>query len=310
MTREFDPGYRGRYRQLVQSYPAESVYPSDSFRVEWGPIFHRGRTDGSARVLVIGQDPAAHETIARRILVGEAGQRAQGLLARLGHHAAATSSSTRSCTRCTGRVAGRGTSPTRRSRAYRNRWIDTIVKGQQIEAIIALGQLADKAYQAWRTTPLGASSQAAYVTVRHPTYPESASASGTITKAEAFERLCQSWNEAPGRPAGARHAGHPGRRCATTARRSRPTTSRRSPTVDLPAGLPAWMGDLDAWAAAHGRRRAGEAGDDRRDGADPVPHLARALGGWPVSQLVIAGQVATMVDDAPGATAPRPGLDP
>ena len=81
MDREFDRGYyRQPYRDLVSNFPDESVYPLDSFRVEWGPVFHRGRLDGSARVLVIGQDPATHETIARRILVGEAGQRAQGLL--------------------------------------------------------------------------------------------------------------------------------------------------------------------------------------------------------------------------------------
>ena len=49
-----------------------------------GPVFHRGRLDGTARVLVLGQDPATHETITRRILVGEAGQRVQGLLARVG----------------------------------------------------------------------------------------------------------------------------------------------------------------------------------------------------------------------------------
>src|SRR6478672_8700949 len=85
MAREFDRGYyRQPYRDLVGNFPDASVYPLDSFRVEWGPVFHRGRLDGSARVLVIGQDPATHEAIARRILVGEAGQRAQGFLTRLG----------------------------------------------------------------------------------------------------------------------------------------------------------------------------------------------------------------------------------
>ena len=87
MAREFDTGYgRRRFRLLVEACPGEEIYPLDSFRVEWGPIFHRGRLDGSARVLVIGQDPATHETVTRRILVGEAGQRVQGLLARLGNH--------------------------------------------------------------------------------------------------------------------------------------------------------------------------------------------------------------------------------
>ena len=74
MKRDFDPGYvRAPYRRLVADFPDESAYPIDDFRVEWGPVFHRGRLDGTARVLVIGQDPAAHEAIARRILVGEAG---------------------------------------------------------------------------------------------------------------------------------------------------------------------------------------------------------------------------------------------
>jgi hypothetical protein len=47
-------------------------------------MYYRGRLDGSARVLVVGQDPAASENILRRILAGEAGQRVQRFLAKLG----------------------------------------------------------------------------------------------------------------------------------------------------------------------------------------------------------------------------------
>jgi hypothetical protein len=47
-------------------------------------MYYRGRLDGSAKLLVIGQDPAADENVARRILVGDAGQRVQGFLAKLG----------------------------------------------------------------------------------------------------------------------------------------------------------------------------------------------------------------------------------
>lgn len=61
------------FATLVAEYPGEDVFPPSDFRVEWGPIFNRGGLDGSARVLVIGQDPAAHEAVSRRILVGEAG---------------------------------------------------------------------------------------------------------------------------------------------------------------------------------------------------------------------------------------------
>src|SRR6266540_3867437 len=85
MATAFDPGYVDEpFRSLVATYPGAIAYPSAGFRLEWGPIFHRGRLDGTARVLVIGQDPAQHETIARRILVGEAGHRIQGFLFKLG----------------------------------------------------------------------------------------------------------------------------------------------------------------------------------------------------------------------------------
>jgi uracil-DNA glycosylase len=64
-------------------FPGAEIYPAADFRVEWGPIFYRGWLDGSARVLVLGQDPGQHESIARRILVGEAGQRVQGSFRKL-----------------------------------------------------------------------------------------------------------------------------------------------------------------------------------------------------------------------------------
>src|SRR5882757_2291260 len=85
MSHAFDPGcFAEPFRTLCMNYPGSDVYVPDQFRVEWGPIFHRGRLDGTARILVIGQDPAASEDITRRILVGEAGHRLQGLLAKLG----------------------------------------------------------------------------------------------------------------------------------------------------------------------------------------------------------------------------------
>src|SRR6185295_10910527 len=85
MPTPFCPGYGAEpYKSLVENAPGAEVFPSKDFRIEWGPIFHRGRLDGSARLLVIGQDPAQHETVVRRILVGEAGHRIQGFLAKLG----------------------------------------------------------------------------------------------------------------------------------------------------------------------------------------------------------------------------------
>ena len=250
MKRKFDPGYRGRYRELVADYPDETVYPPEAFRIEWGPIFHRGRLDGSARVLVIGQDPAAHEAITRRILVGEAGQRAQGLLAKLGV--------TRSYVFINaflysvyGQRSGERHINDPGITRYRNQWINAIVGHQQIEAIITLGHLADKAYKMWRESPSGAAYRAVHVAVRHPTYPESASAAGAITKVDAFKRLCESWNSAIDTLHGvitADNSVQPAHYGSTI------TDSDLAPIpdIDLPPGLPTWMGTLEPWAARTG----------------------------------------------------------
>ena len=57
MPHDFDPGFPRRFQTLVRNYPDGDVYPPDDFRLEWGPVFHRGRLDGHARIVVVGQDP-------------------------------------------------------------------------------------------------------------------------------------------------------------------------------------------------------------------------------------------------------------
>ncbi len=251
MQRDFDRGYyRQPYRSLVGDYPDADVYPLDSFRVEWGPVFHRGRLDGSARVLVLGQDPATHEAIARRVLVGEAGQRVQGLLTRLGidHSYVFVNTYLYSVF---GQRRGERHIDDEPITTYRNRWLDAIVADQPIEAIITLGHLADTAYHKWRATPKGAANTAAYGNVLHPTYPDSASRSQKLTKAEAFARLCASWNAVldllhpvitPDTPVPLRHYG-------TTIVKDDLTAI---PPADLPPGLPDWMFALATWARRTG----------------------------------------------------------
>src|SRR5829696_7063119 len=47
----FDAGYGLEpFRTLVQDVPAATVFPTKDFRTEWGPVFHRGRLDGSSRI--------------------------------------------------------------------------------------------------------------------------------------------------------------------------------------------------------------------------------------------------------------------
>jgi hypothetical protein len=251
VQREFDPGYvRAPYADLVSDYPDESAYPADAFRVEWGPIFHRGRLDGSARLLVIGQDPAAHEAIARRILVGEAGQRIQGFLSRLGIVNSYVFVNTFLYS-VFGQGGGEKHVDDDLISRYRHAWIDAIVADQAIEAIVTLGHLADEAYQQWRKTATGAAYAGAYTTVLHPTYPESVSRQGHITKAQAFAKLCESWNGGLQvlSPTLTPDNAVPLKLYGTTLTKDDLTTI---PPRDLPAGLPAWMGSLDAWAARTG----------------------------------------------------------
>ena len=82
---EWDPGPPPAIKTIFEQAPLkEYKNKRNRFRLEWGPMYYRGRLDGSAKLIVIGQDPAADENVARRILVGDAGQRVQGFLSKLG----------------------------------------------------------------------------------------------------------------------------------------------------------------------------------------------------------------------------------
>jgi uracil-DNA glycosylase len=73
ITDPFDTGPTGKFKTLCQKYPDDTVYSgANGFRSLWGPIFYRGRANGTARLLVIGQDPAQTEAVSRRILSGAA----------------------------------------------------------------------------------------------------------------------------------------------------------------------------------------------------------------------------------------------
>jgi hypothetical protein len=105
----FDAGYgQEPFPTLVQDVPDATVFPTRDFRTEWGPVFHRGRLDGSARLLVIGQDPAQHEVIARRTLVGGAGHRLQGFIEKLGLTRSYVMV-TRTCIACMAKAEATGT---------------------------------------------------------------------------------------------------------------------------------------------------------------------------------------------------------
>ncbi len=259
MTVLVDRGYVDEpFAGLVADYPGADVYPPRDFRLEWGPIFHRGRLDGSARVLVIGQDPGPHEAIVRRVLVGEAGQRLQGLLARLGI--------VRSYVMVNvylysvyGQHSANRHQRNEQIGAYRHRWLDALAAPGQLRAVLLLGSLARVAFATWQATEAGAASGLQARAIRHPTYPEGVSRSGQATKAEGMRRLTADWNQAldelrplidlPDVPIPATRYGE-----ELTFADKAPI-----PADDLPVGLPAWMSSLDAWAM-----RSGATPDEKR----------------------------------------------
>src|SRR5262245_4101001 len=193
MPTAFDPGYADEpFRTLVASYPGAAAYPAGGFRLEWGPVFHRGRLDGSARVLVIGQDPAQHETIARRILVGEAGHRLQGLLFKLGIDTSYVMVNTFVYSVFGG--GGSGRVDDAGIVAYRNKWLEALLAPGKVEAVIALGGMAKDAWTLFKATPAGTAVTAGFVHITHPTAPESGSRDDPSKHAPLTAAMLANWN--------------------------------------------------------------------------------------------------------------------
>jgi hypothetical protein len=144
----FCPGYVARpYSELVADYPTETSYPFKDFRVEWGPIFHRGRLDGSARVLMIGQDPGQHENVLRRILAGEAGRRVQGFLAKLGITESYVLINALLYSAASSKVASYVNQPA--VQTYRDSWLDAIFAPGKVEAVVTFGTMARDAWRGY-----------------------------------------------------------------------------------------------------------------------------------------------------------------
>jgi hypothetical protein len=251
MKHPFDPGCSAEpFLSLAQRYPGSVVYPPGQFRIEWGPMFHRGRLDGSARVLLIGQDPAQHETVVRRILVGEAGRRVQGFLAKLGITKSYVCINTYLYS-----VYGSVKAATRRNPAligYRNEWIDAVLQEGKVEAVVALGDAAAEAWGSWKTTPTGVLSNVAFAGITHPTQPESSSKGDKAKLATATKKMLSKWNVALQALAPA--LAHPDKAVPLVLYGDTWADGDRVaiPEADFPEGLPAWMHEQDGWA-----RRAG-----------------------------------------------------
>ena len=163
------PGPGSALRHLCEDYPGPDVY-TEGFRTQWGPIFYRGRLSGEARLLVIGQDPAQHEAVVRRILVGEAGRRVQGFLRKLGFTRSYVMVNTYVYGIYDQRLAFRHADDPGIV-AYRHRWLDALFAAGPIDVVVAFGAQAHQAWQRYRDAMPGSAPAPLYEHVMHPTAP-------------------------------------------------------------------------------------------------------------------------------------------
>jgi hypothetical protein len=122
---------------------------------DFGPVFYRGRLDGSARVLCIASDPGPTECLpfVRRCLVGDAGQRVQGFLNKVGL--------TRSYVLLNANTyALRPSQATQGARNMRKpeqvAWREELYSaaaGEELQAIVLFGAQARAAFKLWAGKP-------------------------------------------------------------------------------------------------------------------------------------------------------------
>ncbi len=221
-----DPGPPPAFEQLFAQVPDYGKY-AERFWYSWGPVFYRGRLDGSARVLVIASDPGPTERIAGRCLVGDSGQRVQAFLKKLGL--------TRSYLCLNAFVYGLFPSQQGASwsmlndpehMAWRNALYD-LARGSKVEAVVAFGRIAHQALDLWPGRD-----QQRYVKILHPASHDHARLRSQWRSAVTSLR-----KEVTPDPDGVPRAWN------YSLEEFRDGDYAPIPAADLPFGLPAWFRD-------------------------------------------------------------------
>lgn len=242
---DFDPGPPSAVADHLAAAPGIAPEHRDLFWYDWGPIYYRGRLDGSARVLCIASDPGPTERVACRTLVGDAGQRTQGFLTKLGltHSYVCVNAFGHALRPSMAQAAGPVLAA---QREWRNTFYDMIT-GPALQAVIAFGGQAQKALAQWDDAP-------AVLTERipHPSNPNS-------------ESLLPAWRNAINRLRAAVTPDPDGNNTGDNyGAKFLESNYAPIPARDLPFGLPAWFGD-DAWGR---KARPRHNNSVKRDSAD------------------------------------------
>ena len=156
---EFDagPSKTGGWPELFAETPnyralGETVVGREAFRWHFGPMFYRGRLDGSARVIVIGQEGAQDESLSHRSFTGGSGGHMQHFLAYFGIDRSYVFLNT-----FVYPIFGEYTSDLRRLAqdprspvvSHRHRILDKAVEGGEVRLIVAVGKAAKESVTTW-----------------------------------------------------------------------------------------------------------------------------------------------------------------
>ncbi|WP_082946870.1 hypothetical protein [Mycobacterium sp. ACS4054] len=225
----FDSGPPLAFAEHFAKFPEIAEEYRKYFWYDWGPVFYRGRLTGDARLIGIGSDPGPTERLVGRTLVGDAGQRVQGFVAKLGlTHSYVLVNAYPVAVHPSNVSEAKPVLADPQQTAWRNRFYDMLV-GPNLEAVVAFGANASAALELWTTKPDVPTFQ-----VPHPSSHDATT-------------LLNKWR-----------ASVPELRNVITPDEDGDTTLpnygdsfeeadyQRIPSADLPFGLPPWMGD-DSW---------------------------------------------------------------
>ncbi|HSU37020.1 MAG TPA: hypothetical protein VLJ88_15285 [Propionibacteriaceae bacterium] len=149
---EFDPGPPEAVAEHFAEVPSYAAHRG-KFWYDWGPVFYRGRLDRSAKVLCIASDPGPTERIVGRTLVGDAGQRVQGFLTKLGlTHSYALLNAYAYALLPSQAMGAIPILAEPAQQTWRNELL-TMVVGPQLEAIVTFGLQAKIAIEQWGDAP-------------------------------------------------------------------------------------------------------------------------------------------------------------
>jgi hypothetical protein len=185
-------------------------------------------------------------------MVGEAGQRVQGFLAKLGI--------TESYVIVNAYLYSVYGQPSRKEAAavepaiapYRERWLDALLLDSSVQAVIAFGDLATRAFSDWQGDGPGKRPDLVVKKLFHPTYPEGSTRQHPERKPEATKKMLTQWNQALTELHDALTDPDVDVTPALYGEDFKDSEKVAIPEADMPAGAPPWMRSLNTWAKRTG----------------------------------------------------------